>query len=367
MNILYLIIIYGVICVCMIIFNICAIIYSKGSNKINDEKNKLYKTKIKEELKRIEEGKNVEESHLKFLKRKLRNSNNLMIFDSIVNRYKIRENKYLDTYLKECSSILTDLLYSYDKKTNTEMAYYLSVIKDYNLLKDNNSKELISILYKTLLDENFYCRDNAFLAICKLGDAKKLYKALVIIDRSKKFYHRNLIYNGLSISNCNKDEFIKLIMKNFDKFKTNIKCCIIDYLSYNNNQYSAYIYSLLLVPNPRNLKISAIKYFGIVRYEEAEKVLITYVNKYLNSDMGDLDFCISCVKSLRNYNSKNSMEIIMKAIYAKNYRIRNIACESLAVIRLGINPSDLEDMELEEDINIMYNYHIKRNIKKVVK
>ena len=82
MNILYLIIIYGVICVCMIIFNICAIIYGKSSNKINAEKNKLYKTKIKEELKRIEEGKNVEVSHLNFLKRKLRNSNNLMIFDS---------------------------------------------------------------------------------------------------------------------------------------------------------------------------------------------------------------------------------------------------------------------------------------------
>ena len=112
--------------------------------------------------------------------------------------------------------------------------------------------------------------------------------------------------------------------------------------------------------------MSAIKYFELVYYNDAERLLITYINKYLDSNLGDLDFCLACIKALRNYNSEVSINTIKKAIYYDNFKIRNVACESLAVIRLGIDPSDLEDSSLEDETNEMYNYYIRKNIKKVV-
>ena len=82
-----------------------------------------------------------------------------MIFDSVISRYKKHENKCIDAYLKDCKEIFISLMYHYDKKSNTEKAYYLSVIRDYNLLYDNKNKEIERILFESLQDESFYCRD----------------------------------------------------------------------------------------------------------------------------------------------------------------------------------------------------------------
>lgn len=365
MNVVYLIIFYAVICSCMIVFNIFATIYGKGSSKINSIKTKIYSKKIKEQLKKIEKGSNIDSEHLKYLKRKLKHGNELVIFDSVISRYRKHENKCIDAYLKDCKEIFISLMYHYDKKSNTEKAYYLSVIRDYNLLYDNKNKEIERILFESLQDESFYCRDNAYLAICKLGSPNKLCEALINISNSNKFFHNNLISNGLNIYNGNTEVLIKMLMSRFDKFRDDIKCSVIEYLSYYDSRYSKFVYSLLLSQDTdKNLKISCLRYFEYTYYKDAEKLIIKYVNEYFDTD---LELCLSAVKALRNYTSKESISTITKAIYSKNFKLRNIACESLAVIMLGMDARDLEDFSLEEEVSDVYNYHIRKNMKKVVK
>lgn len=365
MNVVFLIIIYVTICFFMILFNIFAIFYRKGSNKLNSIKTYNYKKRIKEQFKRISEGNGVDLEHLKYLKRKLKHGNQLILFDFVISRYKKKENKYIDTYLNDCKDIFIDLMYYYEKRSNTEKAYYLSVIRDYNFLYNNKNQEIECILFETLQDKNFYCRDNAYLAICKIGNPYKLRDVLLNISDSNKFFHSNLILNGLSIYNGNNNKLIELLIKDFDKFRNDIKCCIIKYLSYYDSQYSYFVYSILTssITN-KELQISCIEYFEYVYYEKAEKVLIHYVNEYFDSD---LEFCLTAVKSLRTYTSEESISTIIKAIHSDQFKVRDVACESLAVIRLGIDTKDLEDFSLEEEISDMYNYHIKKNMKKVVK
>ena len=113
MSVVYLIIIYGIICVCMILFNVLAIIYGNGSNKINDIKRKKYKQIIKEQFKNIENKKEVDKEHLKYIKRKLKHPQELIIIDSIITSYKRRENKYVNKYLKACKEVFIELIYYY--------------------------------------------------------------------------------------------------------------------------------------------------------------------------------------------------------------------------------------------------------------
>lgn len=363
MTVVYLIIIYVVICISMILFNIFATILEKGSNKISSKKRNIYKTKIKEQFNRISLGLNVDEEHLKYLKIKLKHSSELMILDSVVTRYKKRENKYIDEYLNLCSEVIINLIYYYEKRSNTEMSYYLSVIRDYDILNKNNSKEVEHILFNKLQDKSFYCRDNAYLAICKLANPNKICDALISISLSDKFFHQNLIFNGLSIYNGNIFKLNNLLIQNFDKFRNEIKSCIIEYLSYYDNKYNDFIYSLIDDKTDRMILLSAIKYFENIYYKKVEKLLIEYSNKYYEND---LELCIACIKSLRSYPSEKSISTIIKAIHSTSFKLRNVACESLAVIRLGINAKDIEDFSLEKEENDMYNYHI-RKIKKVVK
>lgn len=364
-SVVYLIIIYGIICFAIIIFNICAILYGKGNRRISSLKINNYKSKIKEQFARVSEGALVDENHKKYLKRHLKRSSELFIFDEIVASYIKRENEYIERYLDNLNEVFMDLLYFYEKRSNTELAYYLSVIRDYNFLYNNNSYEVERILFETLYDESFYCRDNAYLAICKIGDPYKLRTALINISKSDKFFHRNLISNGLNIYNGDNDILNDILIKNFDLFRIDIRCCIIYYLSFCSDEYSEFIYSILTRPrSDRSLKLSCLKYFEYVYYYKVEKLLITYVDEYFNNDF---EFCLYAVRALRNYVSEGSITTIRKAIYSNNFRIRDAACESLAVIRLGLDVKELNDFEFEEDVTDMYNYHVKKNMKKTVK
>ena len=92
--------------------------------------------------------------------------------------------------------------------------------------------------------------------------------------------------------------------------------------------------------------------------------LLSYVDEYFNSDF---EYCLYAVRALRNYVSNDSIAMIRKAIYSNNFRIRDVACESLAVVRLGLDVKELNDFEFEDDVTDMYNYHVKKNMKKTVK
>lgn len=362
-NIVYLILIYVIICFFMILFNVLAIFHSKGSSKLNKIKIRKYKEKIKEQFKRIEEGFLISEEHIKYLKKKLKYGTELIIFDSIISDYKKRENAYIDKYLNNCKSVFTDLMYYYDKRSSTEKAYFLSIIRDYNLLYKNKSKEIERILFDALNEESIYCRDNAYLAICKMGKASNLCKALINISSSNKYFHKNLLINGLNIYNGNLKSLNKLLVKYFDEFRIDIKCCVIEYLSYSDGGYNDFVFELLLDKNlNRKLKLSAIKYFEYSHYYEAEKLLISYVLENLDKDV---ELCLVSVSALRNYTSNNSINTIKKAIHSKYFKIRDMACESLAVIRLGLNSKELDEFNLEDDITDMYNYYIRKNTKKV--
>ena len=365
MNVVYLVLIYGFICFCMIFFNIGAIIYGKGSNTINSFKNKKYKKKIKEQLARIEEGLEVDEEHIKYLVRKLRRASQLYIYDSIITSYQKRENKYVDEYLIGVKSAFIELLYIYEKRNVTERAFFFSILGEYNLLYHNKIEEVDRILFDALSDDSSYCRNNGFLAICRMGNPYKLKDALVNITTSSKFFHKHIVSTGFNIYNGSSNALIKVLMKNFNSFRDDLKCCVIEYLSYCSNEYSEFVLEILKSSDTdRILRLSCLRYFEYVYYEEAEEVLVSYVNKYFKSNF---EYCLYAVKALRNYNSEKSINSIKKAIYSDNFKIRDMACESLAVIRLGFHASEIDDFVLDEDVNDIYNYHMRKNMKKTVK
>ena len=365
MSAIYIILIYVIICFCMILFNTFIILYGKVNTKINTLKTRKMKEKIKSQLNRLKNNFMVEEEHLKYLKRNLKKGNKLMIFDSIVTSYQKRENPCINKYLDSLKDLFAELMYYYVKKNVTERAYFLSVIKDYNVLYQNNKLEIDSILNKLLQDNNFYCRDNAYLAICKMGMADKMVRALLNISQSSKFFYIALLMNGLNMYNGEQVELLKLLMKEFNAFRDDIKCCIIEYASYYSNDYNDFILGLILSKDTsKELKISCLHYFEYVFYDKAEDVIVECVNTYLDDEFS---LCYASVKALRNYNSKKSIETIMKAIYSDNFKIRDIACESLAVIRLGFNANDANDFPTEDNIDDMYYYHVRKNMEKMVK
>ena len=59
--------------------------------------------------------------------------------------------------------------------------------------------------------------------------------------------------------------------------------------------------------------------------------------------------------------------MLKKSAKNNNLKIRDIACESLAVIRLGLSSKDIIELVSDDEDDDMYNYHIRKNMKKLVK
>lgn len=365
MNVSYIILIYTIICIAMIAFNTLAILASKGSVKINVIKEEKYRNLIKEQFKNIEEKENVSEEHLNYLKKVLRNSNNLLTYDLILSTYIKRKDEnieYINTYLDAVRPVFEELLYKYEKKNNIEKAFFIKLLHEYRILKENSVPAIDDIMFENLNDESIYCRDNAYIAICSMDDEEKINEALKLISNSKKFYHENIITIGLNTYNGNTKKLLDLLFKNFYKYQTEVKCSIIDFASLSNTQYNNFILDLLLQKNvSKKIKISCLKYFEYIYYKSAESVITTYAEIHLNKD---IDLCYQSIKSLRNYKSKKSINTIEKAIYSNNFKIRDIACESLAFIRLGLSSKEQDTFLNNEELLDLYNYHYTKNEKK---
>lgn len=362
MNIILLIIIYALFCISMILFNIGLMFYNKINNSIINKKTDRLKQLIKEQIDIIDNGLHVEEKHLKYLNKYIKNGNNLIIFDQIIDMFIKKENPNINMYLSDLKDIFIDLIYYYDKKNDTEKAYYFSVIKDYDILFKNSQTEIIDILFNSLHSKNFYCRDNAYLVICKIGDTKKIVDALLEISESNKFFHKNLIKNGLTLYEGDPNKLLDKLIKMYNKFRNDIKCCIIEYASYysGNDNYNVFFLDQL-ESNSKDIKISCLYYFECVKYDLALESILKNVNSK------DFDVSYSAIKSLRNYNKQESIEMLKKSVKNSHLKIRDIACESLAVIRLGLSSKDIIELVSADEADDMYNYHIRKNMKKMVK
>lgn len=362
MSTILLIIIYALFCISMILFNIGLIFYNKINNNIINKKTDRLIQLIKEQFNIIESGLQVEEKHLKYIKRYIKNSNNLIIFDQIIDMFIKKENPNINEYLSSLKDIFIDSIYYYDKKNDTEKAYYFSVIKDYNILYENEKQDILDILFNSLHSKNFYCRDNAYLLICKIGNKKNVVDALLEISESNKFFHKNLIKNGLILYEGDSNILLDMLIKKYNKFRNDIKCCIIEYASYysDSDNYHEFILEELNSIN-KDIKISCLYYFECVKYDLALEFILK------NVDNRDFDISYSAIKSLRNYNQQDSIEMLKKLAKNNHLKIRDIACESLAVIRLGLSSKDIMEFVDVDDADDMYNYHIRKNMKKMVK
>lgn len=363
MNVIYLIILYAAICICMIIFNVIAIIHNKSNIKINLVKEKKYKIKIKEQLKKIETVNEVEKDHKKYIKRKLLSSNNLLTYESIISNYLKRKDENYDNlkkYLELMKPTFNELFYKYQKRNSIEKSYFIKVMTEYKLLKNNIIPAIDESLFENLNDESIYCRDNSYLAICSIENPNKINDALIIISNSEKFFHKNIITIGLNLYNGKSNELLNILVKNFNKYSDNIKCCIIEYAAYIDNNYGKYILELFLnKQTPRQIRISCLKYFEYVFYHPAGAILTASVYKYLDKDE---ELCYYIIKALKNYATKTAIKAIEKSIYSENFKIRDIACESLAFIRLGINAKEVDDfLNNESELLEMYDYYFQKN------
>lgn len=324
---------YLAIVVLLAIFNLSYSLYEKIVERNKKRNYKKYKEIIDEEIKN-------KTDNFDYFKKKLTNVHSLEVYDSII--WELNKNE-TQKYLKSNDKLYSYLATKYMKKDPIKKAYFAFVIKNYYENANKTSGPIIDFIFKSILDNSIYLRENSMLFLYNNASSELVVNALKNMSDKDLFYSHTLLTDDLLKFKGKPSELKELLLDEFNKFNESYQIAIINYFRFssNNSKYSKRIFELLTSHEYSNeVEFSLIRYFGKHKYEEA----IEYLKKYFNNKSdNDVEYRIVSAYSLGNYEREDVIDTLIKALKDSNYYVRKNAAVSLS------NMSNIDINKIKDD------------------
>ncbi len=363
MNIETLLFVYLFICTSMIVFNIVTgIILKQKDKKTNKVSNNFYK-KITEQIDIVKAGGKISKKHRKYLMKKLGHVGNMIAFDKILEKYYNKDGSSVLEYLSQLGGVIVYLTIKYGKKGRIETAYFAYIVKKYHLI-ENRALGTVAYAMIEILDEtSIYCRENAMQALYTTGDAGCVIKALKKIDESGLFFHEKLLADGMLEFTGNHDELCEKLIKNFFEFTEEMQVALLNFIRFDSGDYAEFAFELLKNQNTGDeVCYACIRYLGKYHLDGAYEHL-----KFLADKDNGLkwEYCAIASTALAIYPGDDTISLLKRNLYSKNWYIRFNSSQSLE--RLGLTYLDLIDVMEGKDRYATEILRYRFDIKKITR
>ena len=209
-NIIYL---YLLIVVCLIFFNVWYVLYEKISIKIGEKKKEKYLKIIEDE----DENDEISEKRLKYFYHQLKNVNNFIWFDSVLDDIRKDEESEIDVdqFILKLSSVFQKLASYYRKEDSVQKAFFAHVLTNYPNMSDNKSDSIYKAMMEFTYDDSIYCRENTMLYLFNNGTIENIIHALMNMNNHNLFYNQKMLTDDLLKFKGDKEEFSKELLQSF--------------------------------------------------------------------------------------------------------------------------------------------------------
>ena len=337
--------IYGAICFSMIIFNIVYGFLMRRSEPRMNKKIKRLQKKIDVQIENICAGKPVDSKHLNYLEHKCKHVNYLIAFNEILNIMIEKENVIFSQYLYQIRSVILYLAVSYQKKENMQAGYFSYFLIKYAKKTQLPIDSIQDILLKYVEKDNFYCRVNALDALYAYGNTDNVVEALKIQDDQKVFVHEKILTEGLLSFSGSHDELIAHLWKDFNQFSVHTQLAICNYIRFYSGKYKKEMLEILQDERQdKELRLSAIRYFGKYTDDSALKILLAFAK---DKDPAHWEYANVAVSSLARYSGQEVVDTLKDALHSSNWYVRYSAAISLEAHHVDF--SDLIDIVAGND------------------
>lgn len=345
MNVENIIYIYLAISLSLIAYNICSAMFFHYSTKKAGQKKQRYRELIAEEVDRLSRGESLKKENYDYLKTKLAHIREMEAFDSALEEVEDADNPYIGELLKEVSEIIVDLMPAYSKPRDAErLTFFLYELKHHRLLENSASPELLDRMEIITRRDNLYMRENALQAIYSSGDAERVVRVFRYMDRNEIKHNSRLLSDGLTGFKGDRDRLIREFLSYFDRFSAPYRVIILNYMRYASGDYKEEVLAILSDEKQnREVRYSAIRYFGEHCYDKAEPVLIRLASSERKMHW---EYRAIASKALKKYKSKAVLEVLKSNMTDPNWYVRYNSSESLADQGYGyVNMAEVFDSE----------------------
>lgn len=317
---------YIVVCICMLIFNICFILYRKNKYKSFRIHTRDVSNLVNIQLEQIAHNELIEQNIQIRLKKMLTRHSKLMAFHEVIEDALTRDALLVQQYLLMSRHLFSSLAVKYMRKDDMKKAYFAYLMSRYKVCKNIEHDVIIKTMLQLIDTKSAFCRENALKALYSFGNERNVLAAINIINEKQIFHHEKLLADGLVSFEGDKVQLAALLWQHFNKFNNDIQIAIVKYTHAVSGQYKEEFYSLLLNENTnREVKFSIIRYFGKHVYEPMQSFLCNA----LTDNSKDWEFIAISASVIRAYPSNETLGALKIAMNHSNWYIRYNAADSL--------------------------------------
>lgn len=319
---------YGIICLSMILFNTVYSFILKRNDVRLERKIKKFEKEALRQIENIRNSEEIDKKHFEYLERKLTHVYNLIAFDKVLKKqYESGDSPELSAYLRSLKPVMLYLAVDYRKRDSLEAAYFLYFIGRYNYCGRMPMDSLQDIVVDYMNKHNLYCRVNALQALYCFGSVDNIVKAIDIQDKSGYFLHEKILQEGLLSYSGDHEQLICRLWDKFESFGEKTQLSVLNYIRYKSGAYLKEMYAIMQdEARGKELRISAIRYFGKYKYEPAKQLLLKFA---MEDDPSRWEYAAISVNSLASYEGEDVEDILIKAMHSANWYVRYNAAVSL--------------------------------------
>ena len=319
---------YGFVCLSMLLFNIVYNTLMKGSQRRLERRSGRMGAQVESQLRRLRAGEPLEKSHMARLQRKLSRVGNLIAFDRTMERQlKDGEDPAVEQYLRQFQPVILHLGLVYRRRESLQAAYFAYFLAKHKLKRRMPMDAMQEIMVDYMKKDSLYCRINALEALYTFGNAEKVAEAVALQDQSGSFLHEKVLTDGLLSFQGDHRELIRLLWDQLDRFTERTQRAILDYIRFQTGDYCPEMLRLMEDPKAgKELRLSAIRYFGRYHYEPARPALLSFAS---DPDPEQWEYAAVSVSVLAGYPGEDVDRVLMEAMHSGNWHVRYNAAVSL--------------------------------------
>lgn len=226
-NVQSFIVIYAIIIICVLLYNVAGIFIKDITTKSQKKKENFLRSKIELEIKRLSKENFIKTEHMHFIVEKLKHINGLILFNNII--VPKLEKPEVKRYLQQMKPAFIALVKEYEDKNNIKKTYFAYVISLCDFVS-NEEDALSNFMIKNVTSKSLYLRESSLKALCSFGNAEKINRALEKMNRNNIAHSPRLITNVL-LSFCgNHNKLVKVLFDSLRNFRGSYKTAINDYI-----------------------------------------------------------------------------------------------------------------------------------------
>ena len=337
---------YGAVCVSMIAFNIIYSLILRVGQPRQKKLRRVLAVKIRRQMGLLRQGKNVESKHLEDLQHTLRRTSKLIAFDYALREVLEEEQEPWSTrYVDQIQPAILYLALVYQKRDNMSAAYFSYILSRYMAPRHMPIHSIQGVLLDYIRKDNLYCRVNGMQALYRFGSVENILTALEILDRGDIFVHEKILTEGLLTFTGDHSELMGRLWERLDRFSEHTQIAISNYIRFQTGAYTEEMMAVMLDEGQgKELRLSAIRYFGRYYYEPALEPLLAFVRQ---TDPEQWEYVTISASALARYPGGRTLDALKDALHSSNWYVRYAAAASLDA--LGAEYEDLLDVISSND------------------